>query len=83
MLKIAVSAFVMIFLAEFGDKTQLAIFALATQSRSPWAVLLGAGTALILSTVLAVGLGYFVCRAVQPGWIKPVRYAAGAWTIWK
>ena len=90
MLRIALSAFLMVFLAELGDKTQLAVFALATQSRSPWAVLLGAGSALILSTILAVGLGWFLCRAAPASWMKPIHYAAGVlfilagiWTIWR
>lgn len=37
MLKIALSAFALVFLAELGDKTQLAVLALATESRTPWA----------------------------------------------
>ncbi len=90
MVRIVLSAFVMVFLAELGDKTQLAVFALATESGSPWAVLLGAGSALLLSTLLAVGLGYFLCRAAPASWMKSVHYAAGGlfilagvWTIWK
>jgi len=90
MFRIALSAFVMVFLAELGDKTQLAVFALATRTHSPWPVLIGAGSALVFSTFLAVGLGYFLSRAVPTGWIKSVHYAAGAlfiltgiWTIWK
>ena len=90
MLKIVVSACGMVFLAELFDKTQLAVFALSTQTRSPWAVLLGAGSALLLSTALAVAIGCVVGRVVPPGWIKGVHYAGGAlfilvgiWTIWK
>jgi len=90
MVKIALSAFVMVFLAELGDKTQLAIFALAARTHSPWPVLVGAGSALILSTILAVGLGWVLCRAAPAGWMKPIHYAAGVlfilagiWTIWK
>ena len=90
MVRIALSAFVMVFLAELGDKTQLAVFALATRSHSPWAVLIGAGSALVLSTLLAVGLGYLLSRAVPAGWMKLVHYVAGVlfilagiWTIWK
>ena len=90
MLKIMLTAFGMVFLAELGDKTQLAILALATQSRAPWAVLLGAGSALLVSTVLAVGLGHFVFQVIPAGWTRAVHYAAGVlfiligvWTLWK
>lgn len=90
MLKIALVAFVMVFLAELGDKTQLAVFALATRSHSPWAVLLGAGSALVLSTALAVGLGYLLRETIPTAWTRPLHYIAGLlfilagiWTIWK
>ena len=90
MIKIMLTAFGMVFLAELGDKTQLAILALAGQSRAPWAVLLGAGGALLVSTTLAVTLGYFVFQAIPTGWTRVVHYAAGVlfvligvWTIWK
>jgi putative Ca2+/H+ antiporter (TMEM165/GDT1 family) len=88
--KIMLTAFGMVFLAELGDKTQLAILALAGQSRAPWAVLLGAGSALLVSTVLAVTLGYFVFQVIPTGWTRTVHYAAGVlfiligfWTLWK
>jgi len=90
MLKIALSTFVLIFLAELGDKTQLAVFNLAIESRSPWAVFFGAGSALLLSTAIAVGLGTIVVRLAPPGFTRLLHYVAGvlfilvgAWTIWK
>ncbi len=90
MLRVALSSFVMIFLAELGDKTQLAVFSLATESRSPWAVFLGAGAALLLSSALAVLLASLVERSLPEAWTKGVRLAAGGlfvlvgiWTIWK
>jgi len=58
MIRIALSAFAFVFLAELGDKTQLAVLALTMKSPSPWPVLVGASLALILSTGLAVGLGF-------------------------
>lgn len=48
-----------VFLAEFADKTQLAVFSFATASKSKLIVLLGAITALSLSSVLAVLFGDF------------------------
>jgi putative Ca2+/H+ antiporter (TMEM165/GDT1 family) len=90
MLKVAFSAFVMVFLAELGDKTQLAVFSLATESRSSWAVFVGAGAALLLSTALAVLLAGLVERLIPAGWTRGLHIAAGclfllagAWTIFK
>ncbi|HHI88538.1 MAG TPA: TMEM165/GDT1 family protein [Hellea balneolensis] len=50
--------FFSIFLAELGDKTQLAALMFASDSRhNPWAVFFAASSALICSTALAVLLG--------------------------
>jgi putative Ca2+/H+ antiporter (TMEM165/GDT1 family) len=80
-------AFGLIFLAELGDKTQLAVLALATE-RGPWAVFLGAGLALLVSTAIAVALGTIVKGYLPAGALRGVRYVAGAvfilfgvWTI--
>jgi len=70
------AAFSMVFLAEFGDKTQLAILALATQ-RHPWSVLLGAGVALLLSTVLATLLAVLVAGNLPPSAVRVSRWASG------
>lgn len=72
--KIVGSTFAMIFLAELGDKTQLAIFSFAAGSRSPGAVMLGAGGALLLTTLLAVLIGSTVGRLVPA---DVMRYIAG------
>jgi len=72
--KIVGSTFAMIFLAELGDKTQLAIFSFAAGSRSPLAVMLGAGGALLLTTLLAVLVGSTVGRLVPA---DVMRYVAG------
>jgi len=73
--KVIGSTFVMIFLAELGDKTQLAIFSFAAGSRSAMEVMLGAGGALLLTTLLAVLIGSTVARFVPA---DVVRYFAGA-----
>jgi len=46
-----------VFLAELGDKTQLATFSFTLSSKYPFAVFLGGSLALILSTLLAVVVG--------------------------
>lgn len=90
MIRIAPSAFAFVFLAELGDKTQLAVLALTTKSSSPWPVMIGASLALILSTGLAVALGRLINQALPGEFLRYVHYAAGgllvvvgAWTIWK
>jgi putative Ca2+/H+ antiporter (TMEM165/GDT1 family) len=55
--KIFLSAFVMVFLAELGDKTQLSALAFSAGSKSTWSVFFGACVALILSTFIAVLIG--------------------------
>jgi putative Ca2+/H+ antiporter (TMEM165/GDT1 family) len=73
--KLIVSTFVMIFLAELGDKTQISTFALATNSRSMLSVFLGASGALILTTLIAVVLGGVIGRFVPEKVIKIVSAA--------
>ena len=73
--KIVGGTFVMIFLAELGDKTQLAIFSFAAGSRSPGEVMVGAGGALLLTTLLAVLIGSTVIRFVPT---EVIRYVAGS-----
>jgi len=73
--KLIVSTFVMIFLAELGDKTQISTFALATNSRSMLSVFLGASGALVLTTLIAVVLGGVIGRFVPEKLIKIVSAA--------
>jgi putative Ca2+/H+ antiporter (TMEM165/GDT1 family) len=60
----------MIFLAELGDKTQLATFAFAAESRSRMAVFIGAAGALALTSLLAVLFGSIVHKFVPANYIK-------------
>jgi putative Ca2+/H+ antiporter (TMEM165/GDT1 family) len=46
-----------LFLAEMGDKTQLAAITLAAETRSPLSVFLGAAVALSLVSLIGVGVG--------------------------
>lgn len=79
------SAFVMIFLAELGDKTQLSTFAFASQSRAPLSVFLGASLALVLSSLIGVALGGLIGRFVPERVMKVVAavvfFGFGAWTL--
>jgi len=73
--KLIASTFVMIFLAELGDKTQISTFALASNSRSMLSVFLGAAGALVLTTLIAVVLGGVIGRYVPARLIKFVSAA--------
>lgn len=58
------SGFVLIFITEWGDKTQIASGILATKY-NPLMVLIGAMTALALLSVMAIYLGGFVSNKVD------------------
>lgn len=69
------STFTLVFLAELGDKTQLATLALAASGRSKLLVFLGAAAALVATSAIAVLVGEGLARVVPEIWI---RRAAGA-----
>lgn len=50
-------SFITVFLAEIGDKSQLAAIALGGSSKSPLAVFLGSVTALLLASLIGVIAG--------------------------
>ncbi|HRU07096.1 MAG TPA: TMEM165/GDT1 family protein, partial [Candidatus Brocadiia bacterium] len=70
--RLFLSTFVLIFLAELGDKTQLATLARAAGEDAPWSVFLGASVALVLSTLVAVLFGKALNALVPPAVIKTV-----------
>jgi putative Ca2+/H+ antiporter (TMEM165/GDT1 family) len=84
--KLAVTTFGAVFLAELGDKTQLATLAFATSGRSRWAVFIGAAGALIATSAIAVLAGEGVTRAVSPTLLKRFSAVAfiaiGCWVLW-
>ncbi len=68
--RIALTAFGMVFLAELGDKTQLAAMMLSAESGSIWSVFLGSSLALVFSTLLAVTLGAALTRLIPADYIR-------------
>ena len=60
------STFITIFLAEMGDKTQLATLLLSAQSGSPWIVFIGSGAALIATSLVGVLLGRYLAKVLSP-----------------
>ncbi len=69
------STFLTIFLAEMGDKTQLATLLMSAQSQSPWVVFAGAAAALIATSLLGVLIGRWLATRLSP---KTLETSAGA-----
>ncbi len=68
--KTVFTTFGMIFLAELGDKTQLATFTFAAESSSRWAVFIGSAGALVVTSLLGVVFGSVIHKLVPPQMIK-------------
>ncbi|MCP9774413.1 TMEM165/GDT1 family protein [Cyanobium sp. HWJ4-Hawea] len=60
------TTFTTVFLAELGDKTQLAALLLSAQSGKPVVVFVGASLALICSSLVGVLLGRWLAKVMQP-----------------
>ena len=73
--RLILTTFGMIFLAELGDKTQLATMCFAAEGKSKLAVFLGAASALVLTSLLGVLCGSAVTKLFPPNFI---RIGAGA-----
>ncbi len=87
-IKIAATVFGVVFLAELGDKTQLAT--LLFSARSPdrlVTVFVGSSLALIVASAIGVLAGGFVAQYLNPKLLSLIAGAGfiliGAWTIWQ
>jgi Ca2+/H+ antiporter, TMEM165/GDT1 family len=65
-IKVFLSTFITIFLAELGDKTQLTTLLISAESQSPWTVFAGAGSALVLTSLLGVMVGSWLAQRFSP-----------------
>lgn len=65
-----------LFLAELGDKTQLAVITLTAKTKEPWLVFFGAALALVTVTLLGVVIGEALVRVIPISIIKKISAAA-------
>jgi putative Ca2+/H+ antiporter (TMEM165/GDT1 family) len=65
-IKIFFSTFFTIFVAELGDKTQITTLLISAESQAPWVVFVGAGAALMVTSLLGVLLGRWLASRVSP-----------------
>jgi putative Ca2+/H+ antiporter (TMEM165/GDT1 family) len=63
-------SFVMVFIAELGDKSQLAAITLSSQCQSPKAIFLGSAAALIFASFLGVLIGEGVAQVLPTHVLK-------------
>ena len=85
-LKLLATVFGTVFVAELGDKTQLATLLYAADAHSPkLTVFAGSAAALVLASAIGVAAGAFFSHHVSPqvlSWIAGLGFIAiGIWTI--
>jgi putative Ca2+/H+ antiporter (TMEM165/GDT1 family) len=83
LLTVAVS----VFIAEIGDKTQLATMIFASDAKtSLWAVFLGSAIALVAAAGIGVVAGAALSKVISPEILKIIAgvgfIAIGIWTLW-
>lgn len=85
-MKVFIAAFVTIFLAELGDKTQIATLLFASnKEHSKWIVFFGAAMALVLTSAIGVILGSTLSNYINEKTLKIIGGAGfivvGIWTL--
>ena len=65
-LSIFITTFTTIFIAELGDKTQIATLMLSAESGKPIIVFIGSSMALISSSVVGVLIGKWLSKKISP-----------------
>lgn len=78
-LKLFATTFVTLFLAELGDKTQLACILMTAKTQKPWTVFLGSSLALVAVSFLGVMFASFICDKIPAEMVK--KGAAAAFVI--
>ncbi|HSF76299.1 TMEM165/GDT1 family protein [Microcoleus sp. AT3-A2] len=63
-------SFITVFLSELGDKSQLAAIALGSSCNSPRAVFFGTASALLLASLIGVGIGFSTAEVLPERLVK-------------
>ena len=66
------TTFTTVFLAELGDKTQLATLTLSGSTSRPLAVFLGSASALVLASFLGAIAGGSISTLIEPNILKSI-----------
>lgn len=86
--KILATVFATIFIAELGDKTQLATMLYAADKEvSKWTVFVGASLALIVASAIGVGAGELVSQYLGERLLRGIAglgfIVIGIWTLFR
>lgn len=86
MWKTLTTVFISVFVAEIGDKTQLATMLFSAEQPNKWIVFAGSASALVLASAIGVLAGAQIERFVQPRTLKTVAgigfILIGGWTLY-
>ena len=74
--KIFGTAFVTLFLAELGDKTQLAVITMTAKTDSKLSIFLGASLALVVVSLIGVLVGGVLAEFIPTEWLQRIVAAA-------
>jgi len=74
--KIFGTAFITLFIAELGDKTQLAVITMTAGTESKLAVFLGASLGLVAVTLVGVLVGGVLSQYIPTEWLQRIVAAA-------
>jgi putative Ca2+/H+ antiporter (TMEM165/GDT1 family) len=74
--RVMFTTFGIIFLAELGDKTQIAAMTMAAEKKRPWEVFIGATLALAAVSAIGILIGSLLGQYLPLEWIKRVAGAA-------
>jgi len=86
--KIILAVFTAIFLAELGDKTQLATMVFSAEhGENKMAVFFGSSAALIVTSALGVFFGSIICETISPKYMSLLAgiffILIGCWSMYK
>ena len=85
-MRVFLTVFATVFLAEIGDKTQLATMLFASEAKvNKWVIFAGSAAALTLAAAIGVMVGAQLERIVSPKTLKVIAgagfIAIGLWTM--